>query len=152
MVKPWAYLDTSAFLKLYVKEYGSERVKKITKENHVLSTAMLTVESFSALARRHQSGDIEDAAFARILNHLKNGAAAVETIRMTDDVLNLAGEITLRSAARTMDAVHIASALLFQNGAGITIIFITADKKQHNAALSEGLKSMYIGTAIPGSK
>jgi len=145
MDKPWVYLDTSVFLKLFIKEKGSERVRKIVKENHILSSSMLMVESFSALARRRQAGDIEEAAFDRILKRLKDGLPAVETIRMTEDVLELAGEITLRSSARTMDAVHIASARLFQDGAGIATTFITADKKQHDAALGEGLKSVFIG-------
>jgi len=145
MDKPWVYLDTSVFLKLSIKEKGSERVRKIAKENHVLSSSMLMLESFSALARRRQAGDIEEAAFDHILKRLKDGILAVETIRVTEDVLGLAGEITLRSMARTMDAVHIASARLFQDGTGIAITFITADKKQHEAALDEGLKSVYIG-------
>ena len=145
MDKPWVYLDTSVFLKLFIKEKGSERVRKIVKENHILSSSMLMVESFSALARRRQAGDIEEAAFDHILKRLKDGLPAVETIRMTEDVLELAGKITLRSSARTMDAVHIASARLFQDGTGIATAFITADKKQHDAALGEGLKSVHIG-------
>jgi len=145
MDKPWVYLDTSVFLKLYIKEKGSERVRKIAKESHILSSSMLMVESFSALARRRQTSDIEETAFDHVLKRLKDGILAVETVRMTEDVLDLAGKITLRSMARTMDAVHIASARLFQDGAGIKTTFITADKKQHNAALSEGLKSVYIG-------
>jgi len=145
MDKPWVYLDTSVFLKLFIKEKGSERVRKIAKENHILSSSMLMVESFSALARRRQADDIEETAFDHVLKRLKDGILAVETIRVTEDVLDLAGEITLRSVARTMDAVHIASSRLFQDGTGITTTFITADKKQHDAALSEGLKSVYIG-------
>lgn len=145
MDKPWVYLDTSVFLKLYIKEKGSERVRKIAKESHILSSAMLMVESFSALARRHQAGDIEDKAFDYVIKRLKDGILGVETLRINEDVLELAGEITLRSMARTMDAVHIASALLFQDGAGIAITFFTADKKQHAAARREGLKSVYIG-------
>lgn len=144
MDKPWVYLDTSVFLKLYIKEKGSVRARKIVKENHILSSSMLMVESFSALARRRQSGDIGETAFNRILNRLKDGLLAVETIRMTEDVLDLAGEITLRSMARTMDAVHISSARLFQDGTGISTTFMTADKKQYDAAQSEGLKSVYI--------
>ncbi len=145
MDKPWVYLDTSVFLKLYIKEKGSERVRKIAKENHILSSSMLMVESFSALARRHQAGDIEDTAFDHVLKRLKDGILAVEMVRINEDVLDLAGEITLRSMARTMDAVHIASDRLFQDGAGIATTFFTADKKQHAAAMGEGLKSVYIG-------
>lgn len=145
MDKPWVYFDTSVFLKLSIKENGSVRVRKISKENHILSSSMLMVESFSALARRRQAGDIEEVAFDKILKRLKDNFAAVETIRVTEDVLNLAGEITLRSMARTMDSVHIASARLFQDGTGIMTTFITADKKQHDAAQGEGLKSVYIG-------
>ena len=145
MEKPWVYLDTSAFLKLYIKEKGSARVRKIAQENHVLSSSMLRVESFSALARRRQAGDIEESDLNHVLKRLKEGIRSVETVSMTEDVLDLAGEITLRSLARTLDAVHIASARLFQDGTGIVTTFVTSDRKQHDAAVGEGLKSVHIG-------
>jgi len=51
----------------------------------------------------------------------------------------------VRTSARTMDALHIVSAFVFQDSAGIDLIFVTADKKQHEAALQEGLRTALVG-------
>ena len=65
--------------------------------------------------------------------------------RITDDVLGMAEEIAERSVARAMDAIHISSALIFKNGTGIELTFVTSDKKQYEAALHEGLKTLFVG-------
>jgi len=66
-------------------------------------------------------------------------------VQVTDEVLDRAGDIVLRTPARTMDALHIASAFIFQDGAGIDLAFVTADKNQYEAALLEGLKTALLG-------
>lgn len=145
MDKPWAYLDTSTYLKLYIKESGSEKALKAAKGNHIFSSAVLSVECLSALARRRQAGDVDEKDFKKILKNIKDGLLFVETLRVTDDILRMAEDITLRSVARAMDAIHISSALLFQNSTDIKITFVTSDKKQYDAALHEGLKTVFVG-------
>jgi hypothetical protein len=44
-----------------------------------------------------------------------------------------------------MDAMHIASAVIFQEAIGISITFITSDKKQQTAAEDNGLITMFVG-------
>jgi predicted nucleic acid-binding protein len=144
MDKPWAYFDTSTYLKLYVKESGSDKALKAAKASHLLSSAVLSVECLSALARRRQAGDMDAKAFNKILKNVKAGLDSVETVRVTDDVLGMAEEITVRSVARAMDAIHISSALIFRNGTGIELTFVTSDKKQHDAAVREGLKTLFV--------
>jgi predicted nucleic acid-binding protein len=60
-------------------------------------------------------------------------------------MLDTAGEIVLRTPARTLDALHVASALLFKDSTGIDLTFVTADKKQLEAAVQEGLKTALVG-------
>ncbi len=144
MEKPWGYFDTSAFLKLYVKERGSSKALKTAKRHHLLSSSVLSLECRSALARRRRDGDMDEREFGKILKNLAAGLASVETVRITDEVLKRAEEVTLRSTARTLDAIHIASALLFRDTTGIDLAFVTSDKKQCEAALHEGLKTLFV--------
>jgi predicted nucleic acid-binding protein len=145
MAKPWIYADTSAFLKLFIREPGTDRMRKLAKEHRLLSSAVITVESRSALARRRRDREISDSGFERVLARLMEGMLAVEMVRMTDEVLNMADDIVLRTPDRTMDALHIASAFVFQDGSGISLTFVTADKKQHAAALQAGLSAVLVG-------
>lgn len=69
----------------------------------------------------------------------------LEIVRLTDDVLRRTEEILLHSSARTLDAIHIASALLFQESTGIALTFITSDKRQAEFTNDKGLKTVFIG-------
>ena len=144
MAKPWLYVDTRAFLKLFIKEPGSNRMRRLAREHRLLSSAVIAVESRSAFARRRRDGEINQADLERVLARLMESIHAVETVRVTDEVLNIAGDILLRTPARTMDALHIASALMFQNETDIILTFVTADKKQHDAAEREGMATIML--------
>lgn len=141
----WIYIDTSTYLKLFLKEKGSDKARKLVKENSLLSSAILTSESFSALSRRRQGKEIDDKMFDRLVNRIKKDLPYIEIIKLTDDVLKKAEEVILRSTVRTLDAIHMASALLFQELTGIELTFVTSDKKQEESAKNEGLKIVFVG-------
>ena len=132
-------------MKLFLKEKGSDKAKKLVKENSLLSSAILTSESFSALSRRKQGKEIDDKMFDRLVNRIKKDLPYIEIVKLTDDVLQKTEEVILRSTARTLDAIHIASALLFQELTEIELKFITSDKKQEEVARHEGLKTVFVG-------
>ena len=132
-------------MKLFLKEKGSDKAKKLVKENSLLSSAILTSESFSALSRRKQGREIDDKMFDRLVNRIKKDLPYIEIVKLTDDVLQKTEEVILRSTARTLDAIHIASALLFQELTEIELKFITSDKKQEEVARHEGLKTVFVG-------
>ncbi|MEK7845519.1 MAG: type II toxin-antitoxin system VapC family toxin [Nitrospinota bacterium] len=141
----WIYIDTSTYLKLFLKEKGSDKARKLAKKNSLLSSAIITSECFSAISRRKHSGEIDDKTFDKLINRTKNNLPYVEIIKLTDAVLRETEEILLRSTARTLDAIHIASALLFQELTGINLTFVTSDKKQEESAKHEGLKTLFVG-------
>jgi len=45
MAKPWIYADTSAFLKLFIKEPGTDRMRRLAREHRLLSFAVVAVET-----------------------------------------------------------------------------------------------------------
>jgi predicted nucleic acid-binding protein len=69
----------------------------------------------------------------------------MEIIKVTDEVIEEAEAIVLKSTARPLDAIHIASAILFQNEIKIELPFFTSDRKQLEAALSQGLTAIFTG-------
>jgi predicted nucleic acid-binding protein len=144
MEKKWAYFDTSAFLKVYVKESGSDKARNAFKTHSVLSSAILPLECFSSLSRRRQSNDFPETDFLKLQGLVRTGARSVELIRVSDEVLAVAEAIAVRSTARALDAIHVASARLFREAANIDILFITSDKKQNDVALREGFLTLFI--------
>ncbi len=60
-------------------------------------------------------------------------------------VLKEAEEVILNTGLRTLDAIHLASILIFQTASGIQIPFITSDSKQQEAAAHVGLDAVWVG-------
>lgn len=71
MNPPWIYIDTSAYLKIFLKEKGSDKVRKLVKENSLLASAIPTSECFSAFSRRRQGKEIDDKTFDRLVSRVK---------------------------------------------------------------------------------
>lgn len=145
MTPRWIYIDTSAYLKIFLKEKGSDKVRRLVKENRLLASAILTSECFSAFSRRRQAKEIDDKTFDRLVNRVKKDLPYIEIVRLTDDVLRKTEEILLHATVRTLDAVHIASALLFQESTGVVLTFVTSDKKQAEFTNDKGLKTVFVG-------
>ena len=145
MNPPWIYIDTSAYLKIFLKEKGSAKVRELVKGNSLLASAILTSECLSAFSRRRQGKEIDDKTFDRLVNRVKKDLPYIEIVRLTDDVLRRTEEILLHSTVRTLDAVHIASALLFQKSTGIDMTFVTSDKRQAEFTNDKGLKTVFVG-------
>jgi hypothetical protein len=61
------------------------------------------------------------------------------------DLLGRTERVIEQTGARTLDALHIASALFFQAETKITMPFVTADDKQLQAAAALGLRAMWVG-------
>jgi uncharacterized protein len=51
-------------------------------------------------------------------------------------VLRRDEQVIRQTATRTLDAVHIASALFFQDTAGLDLSFLTADRRQRESAVA----------------
>ncbi len=144
MKLPWAYFDTSVYLKLYVKEKGSKEARNLAKKKSILSSAVMPTECFSALSRKKEEGYLSNEDLKRLVSHIKEDLPYIEIIRLTDEVMEKAENIALHSTARALDAIHIASALIFQESTGIKLTFITSDQKQQRIANNYRLITLFV--------
>lgn len=96
------YVDTSAVAKLVKREAESEALEAFLGGNtdRLTTSVLTTVELIRVLSR----GDGEWAARAM------DALAGIDTIELSPDILREAGTI-LPAALRTLDALHVASAL-----------------------------------------
>ncbi len=130
----WAYFDTSVLVKRYVKEEGSTRARSLFKRYRFLSSSIAPLEVVSALCRRRTIGDIAEKDFRAILSRIQEDRAYWDLIEVSPRVLERAEELIQQTALRTLDALHIASALVVQSASGIRVPFITGDARQCEAA------------------
>ncbi|OQW30025.1 MAG: hypothetical protein A4E19_10720 [Nitrospira sp. SG-bin1] len=140
----WAYFDASVLVKRYVKEPGSSAARRHLQQYRFLSSAVAPVEVLSVLSRRCLVGDLTQRHFLAIRSRIRKDRSYWELVEVSGIVLNRAEELAQQTGLRTLDALHLASALTFQAASGLTIPFVTADVKQHKAAERLGLHLIWV--------
>ncbi|HEV2099215.1 MAG TPA: type II toxin-antitoxin system VapC family toxin [Stellaceae bacterium] len=138
------FLDTSALVKLYVQETGTDRLLPLISdqpENRFAVLAISVVEVRSAIRRRQRAEDI-DATIADAI--LKSVRSHMETrfIRqaVNDTVIDAALDLIDRYALRAYDAIQLAGCLVLCTIAAEAFTFVCSDHRLLEAARSEQLK------------
>jgi uncharacterized protein len=136
------YLETSALVKLYVLEPGTDRLLQLASnlsENRLAVLAISPVEVRSAIRRRERAGDIDSKTAGLILDRLRQHLEA-RFLRqaLNDTVLDGALEMIDRYALRAYDAIQLAGCLALRTAAGTDLpTFVCSDRQLLEAARSE---------------
>ena len=142
----FAYFDTSALIKRYIREKGSARVLSLLRRHDLLSSAITPVEVMSALCRRKRHGDLSDEDFAATLSRVQGERTRWELVELGRTVLSRAeGIVQGIVPMRSLDAIHVASLVTFQAASGTRIPFVTGDDRQREAAAYIGLDVVWVG-------
>jgi len=141
----WGYFDTSILVKRYVRERGSLEANRLLRKYTILSSSILPVELLSALRRRRGQSEISEQDYSAILGRVKQDRAFWELLELTPSVLARAEEIVLKWNVRTLDAVHLASAVVFQDSVGRPLPFVTSDERQLMVARQCDLEVIPVG-------
>ena len=142
----FAYFDTSALIKRYVRERGSTRVVSLLRRHVLLSSAITPVEVMSALSRRRRDRELSEEDFAATASRVQSERIRWELVEVGETVLNRAEEIVQGTVPmRALDAVHVASLMAFQAASSIQIPFVTGDGRQRDAANYLGLDVIWVG-------
>jgi uncharacterized protein len=141
----WAYFDTSALVKRYVDEAGRREVLKLLRQHECVASAVLPVELRSALRRRVAEGTVQAARVPEILKRVSVDRAYWTLVDVGAEVLSAAEKLVAVHPLRTLDAIHVASAQVFAAGMSEPdLMFVSADKRQTDAAAAIGLAARYI--------
>lgn len=134
------FLDSSAFAKRYLAENGTELVLDWCNKAGALAVSSITVpEIVSALNRLVREGRLTKSQYLRAKDDLILDLIDVAICDLDAQVTSKAIQCLEQSELRGMDAIHIACALTL-----LADCFLTADKRQHEAALVAGLSSVLV--------
>lgn len=141
------FLDTSALVKRYVPEIGSDWILSITDpatSNDLAISQITWVEVHSAFARRLRDGSLSADRFDLILQKVREDFEnEYQIVDVDRTLIETAGELVLRHPLRAYDSVQLASALRVQSMLisvqNTQLIFVSADNRLLNIAQSEGL-------------
>ena len=124
-VERFVYLDSSAIVKLVVREPESRALLTSLRRRRLVSSALARTEVTRAVL-----GSGADAV-ARVADVL----ARIDLVRVSDRVLQVAGEL-LPAEMRSLDAIHVATALLV----GDVRRIVTYDERVARAARAARLR------------
>ena len=144
MAEQFAYFDTSVLVKRYVREAGSKRAAELLRRYRFLSSAIISLEALSAVSRRKAAGELSERSFEAILSRMQSDRQHWARVELSEPVLSRGEAIIDKATLRTLDSLHIASALVFQDLSGLHVPFITADERQREGAQLAGLHVTWV--------
>lgn len=141
------YLDTSALIKRFVAEVGSETVNELMASTPPVATAKIAfAEVHAGLKRKHREGFLSGRDYALSVRQFEDDWESYIRVDLRDEILRLARDLIRQHPLRGFDAIHLASALSVKRALGEDFAFAGADVRLLRAAASEGLNSINVET------
>jgi len=135
------YLDTSALVKRYVEELGSEDVLDWMDLADMIGTGLVTrAEVAAAITRavrlKHLTVQISDKA----LDKFRLEWDSFHRLPINEELIARADFLACQHGLRGYDAVHLAAALIWHEALMLPVTLATYDQELANAGKKSGLK------------
>ena len=132
-----AYLDTSALLRIVLRESGSLD-KEVRSWDGLVSSELLAVESLRTIDRLRLQGDLSTEEAASRRETATDWLEAVDLVLLRRPILARAAE-PFPTPLGTLDALHLATALVWRDRMHQALVMATHDRDLALAARSFGL-------------
>lgn len=130
------FFDSSAFVKRYVSEAGTEAVLAwCDRASEIGLSGIALPEIISAFCRLRREGKIDDTQYRQLKSLLLADIEDAAICDLTPEVLAQSIACLETNVLRGMDAIHIGSAVTLQAD-----VFISADQRQREAAARAALR------------
>lgn len=133
------YVDTSALLRLVLGEPGA--LDALGRADRLVSSELVAVESRRTIDRLHRLGHLPEEEAVRRLDVLAEWLEAVDLVLLRAPILARAGD-PLPTPLGTLDALHLATALVWRDRTDETLTIATHDAALGLAARAHGLAVM----------
>jgi predicted nucleic acid-binding protein len=134
------YLDSSALVKRYVDEPGSDAIDRLLAEQPHAATSRLTYpEIVSALNRKQRAKDFSRRVLGELIGSFESDWGKLFVLEFGEELLPSVKNAVLKHSVRGADAVHLASAMWLRSALKEDVVFACADAKLLAAARAERL-------------
>ncbi len=134
------YLDASALVKRYVAEVGSTEVGGLVGRAEAVGTAIISrAEVAAALAKALRLRILPREEAASALEAFNREWEDLVRLQMTEILLSRAASLAWSLGLRGYDAVHLASAIFWEDMLGAPVTVATYDRQLWEAAKATGL-------------
>lgn len=132
-----AYVDASVLLRVVLGQQNA--LPEWRQIDQGVSSALVATESLRTLDRVRQCVGLSDIEIARRRSTIFALIDSLELIEVDAMVLDRAAQ-PMPTELGTLDAIHLASALLWKEATGLDAVMATHDRALGMAALAHGLK------------
>ena len=135
------FMDTSALVKCYIEEPGSDKVQECLDRATVIAVSRLAyIEMLSALVRRRPSlRNCPDDQFKLLLESFRRDWKHFTVLGINEETLLHSDRLIETHCLRGADSIHLSTALSFQIVTKNPILFVASDRELLKAASAERL-------------
>jgi uncharacterized protein len=134
------FFDTSALIKRYLEETGSDAVAELwSSATLAAASQLLYAEMIATFARKRREEPSNAAVIDQRQQAFRTDFQTLTRIALDDDVHRRVDDLLGRHPLRGADAVHLASAVLVHDVLQEQVTFACADQRLVDAARAEGL-------------
>jgi predicted nucleic acid-binding protein len=134
------YLDTSALVKLYVRERGSAKVRRLVTAARAVATSIVAyAEARAAFARLRRERPVSLKRHDERVAQLNRDWDRFAVIELSSALARNAGDLAEQRGFRGFDAIHLASAQWLRSAQPDEVLFQAFDRRLAAGAESAGL-------------
>jgi len=131
------YLDSSAVLRVLLRQPDPLSVWR--RWERAYSSELLGLEARRVVDRLRLEAALDDEGLAQAHEDLRGIERSVGKVAVTWTVLRRAA-LPMPTVVKTLDSIHLASALLLAERRGVSVVFATHDGQQAIAARALGFE------------
>ena len=139
------YLDTSALVKCYIAEQGSDDVIALVADAAAVATSLVTrTEVAAALAKAIRDHRVDEDEARRAYRKFLREWPDLGRVPVTDALVERADALAWEHGLRAYDSVQLAAALACQDmvdALGVDVLLATFDRQLRKAAGQAGLST-----------
>jgi predicted nucleic acid-binding protein len=137
------FFDTSALVKRYYEEPGTERVDELIEDDRVVAiTSLAVIETISAFRRKYNRDDISESALDTLLAaFFEEALSDFVILPMDESIQEFSFSLILEDDLRTLDSLQLSAALSMTAG-DTDVAFVSADSELISVADRRGLDTI----------
>jgi predicted nucleic acid-binding protein len=142
----FCFFDSSALVKRYVQETGTQRVQELAASEVIFVSRVTWVEVLSAFARLSRERKADPArlfATRQLFQH--DWRNQYQIVELHEEIAERAGQLVQQHVLRAYDSIQLASAFslhpLFEQIDPLLFTFVCADDRLLSVAEAEGMRA-----------
>ena len=137
------YLDTSALLKKYFRETGSDEVIARWKDaTGIVTSSVAYAEALASIHRKKSEVKFNNDIFEKIIHLFRRDWNSLIRVEVTDELNDWIDKMVSHYPLRGFDAIHLASALIVHDRLPEKFLFVCYDNKLLPAVQTTGLRTL----------